>query len=118
MFPDDDACKAYLASDRWPDEVRCPRCDNPKVCHLAGFGWQCHACNPKGYRFSVLVGTVFENTKIPLRDWFRTIHMMVSKRGVTIAQVHRTIGLGSYRSAWFLCRRIRAALIDDISAKL
>ena len=83
MFPDDNACKAYLASRRWPDKVRCPRCGNPKVYRLRGFTWQCQACNSKGYQFSVLVGTIFENTKIPLKDWFRTIHLMLTKRGLT-----------------------------------
>src|SRR5580704_17193922 len=98
MFPDANACKAYLASRRWPDEVRCPRCGNPKVYRLRGFTWQCQACNSKGYQFSVLVGTIFENTKIPLKDWFRTIHLMLTKRGLTIVEVQRTIDLGSYRS--------------------
>ena len=87
MFPDDNACKAYLASRRWPDKVRCPRCGNPKVYRLRGFRWQCQACNSKGYQFSVLVGTIFENTKIPLKDWFRTIHLMLTKRGLTIVEV-------------------------------
>jgi transposase-like protein len=112
MFPDDNACKAYLASRRWPDKVRCPRCGNPKVYRLRGFTWQCQACNSKGYQFSVLVGTIFENTKIPLKDWFRTIHLMLTKRGLTIVEVQRTIDL-SYRSAWYLCHRIRAALTND-----
>src|ERR1700730_8939732 len=118
MFPDDNACKAYLASRRWPDKVRFPRCGNPKVYRLRGFRWQCQACNSKGYQFSVLVGTIFENTKIPLKDWFRTIHLMLTKRGLTIVEVQRTIGLGSYRSAWFLCHRIRAALTNDGFRKL
>src|SRR5258708_33116574 len=80
MFPDDNACKAYLASRRWPDKVRCPRCGNPKVYRLRGFTWQCQACNSKGYQFSVPVGTIFENTKISLKDWLRTIHLMLTKR--------------------------------------
>jgi transposase-like protein len=118
MFPDDNACKAYLASRRWPDKVRCPRCGNPKVYRLRGFRWQCQACNSKGYQFSVLVGTIFENTKIPLKDWFRTIHLMLTKGGLTIVEVQRTIDLGSYRSAWYLCHRIRAALTNDGFRKL
>jgi transposase-like protein len=119
LFPDDNACKAYLASRRWPDGVHCPRCGNADVYSLPAFNWQCHACNPNGYRFSVLVGTAFENTKIPLKHWFLTIHMILtSKKGVAAIKVQRTIGLGSYRSAWFLCRRIRAALSDDNFRKL
>jgi transposase-like protein len=114
LFPDDNACKAYLASRRWPDGVHCPRCGNADVYSLPAFNWQCHACNPNGYRFSVLIGTIFENTKIPLKDWFLTIHMMLSgQTGVAAIKVQRTIGLRSYRSAWFLCHRIRAALSDN-----
>jgi predicted RNA-binding Zn-ribbon protein involved in translation (DUF1610 family) len=118
-FPDDNTCKAYLASHRWPDRVRCPRCGNVEIYSLPSFNWQCQACNPNGYRFSVLVGTIFESTKIPLKKWFRAIHMMLTnKKGVAIVEVQRTIGLGSYRSAWFLCHRIRAALTDDNFRKL
>jgi hypothetical protein len=70
------------------------------------------------YRFSVLVGTIFENTKISLKVWFRTIHIMLTKKSVAIVEVQRTMGLGSYRSAWFLCHRIRTALTDDNFRKL
>ena len=71
-FPDDDACKAYLAANRWSEGVSCPRCGNTNVYRLdKDWHWQCHACAPQGYRFSVLVGTVFENTKVSLRTWFR-----------------------------------------------
>jgi transposase-like protein len=117
-FPDDNACKAYLAKHRWPDKVHCPRCGNVEVYGLPAFNWQCQACNRNGYRFSVLVGTIFENTKISLKVWFRTIHIMLTKKGVAIVEVQRTMGLGSYRSAWFLCHRIRTALTDDNFRKL
>jgi hypothetical protein len=117
-FPDERACKAYLAGRRWRDKVRCPRCGNDKVYGLAEFNWQCQACNHKGYRFSVLVGTIFENTKIPLRKWFRAIHLILTGSGVTIVEVQRNIGLGSNRSAWFLCQRLRRALADDDFRKL
>src|SRR5260221_8538978 len=93
-FPDDDACKTYLTKNRWPEGVHCPRCGNPKVYELTKpFHWQCQNCAPKGYRFSVLVASVFENTNYPLRVWFRVIHMMMTgKKGVSALQVHRTIG--------------------------
>jgi hypothetical protein len=85
------------------------------------FNWQCYACSEKGtsYRFSVLVGTIFENTKYPLRDWFRVIHMMLtSKKGVAALEVHRVIGTGSYRTAWSMCHRIRAGLANEDFRKL
>jgi IS1 family transposase/transposase-like protein len=122
-FPTDDACKAYLTKNRWPLGVVCPRCGNVEVGEhgTKPFHWQCYACSEKGtsYRFSVLVGTVFENTKYPMREWFRVIHMMLtSKKGVSALKIHRVIGTGSYRTAWSMCHRIRAALIDKDFRKL
>jgi hypothetical protein len=122
MFPHEDACKAYLQANRWPDGVYCPRCGNAKVHpHSRPFHWQCTACAPAGggYRFSVLVGTVFENTNIDLRNWFRVIHMMVtSKEGVSARRVYLTMGFGSYKTAWYMCHRIRAGVADEDFRKL
>jgi hypothetical protein len=116
-FPDDDACKAYIVRHRWPGGVVCPRCGNPEVGEhgTRAFHWQCYSCSAKGtsYRFSVTVGTIFENTKYPLREWFRVTHLMLtSKKGISALQIHRMIGTGSYETAWSMCHRIRAALID------
>src|ERR1700691_4937813 len=68
LFPTDDACKAYLVARRWPQGVHCPRCGNVDVYPVTNrpFHWQCCKCAEKGgYRFSVLVGTIFENTNVP-----------------------------------------------------
>lgn len=116
-FPlgDDDACKAYLAARRWPEGVRCPRCGNPAVYDLPSrkWHWQCQKCDPNGYRFSVLVGTIFENTNKPLRDWFKVTHLMLSgKKGIPALQVQRQMGFGSYHTAHLMCHKIRAALIQ------
>jgi transposase-like protein len=116
FFPDEDACKAYLVSHRWPTGVHCPRCGNTKVYELPSrpFHWQCHACAPHGYRFSVLVDTIFENTNKPLRQWFRVIHLMLtSKKGMSALQIHRYMGFGSYQTAWHMCHRIRAGLANE-----
>src|SRR6476659_10897970 len=119
MFPHDDACKAYLAANRWPKgAVTCPRCFNARVYELPSrpFHWQCTNCAPggsTGYRFSVLVGTIFENTNIGLRDWFRVIHLMLTaKKGISARQVQRYMGFGSYKTAWYMGHRIRTALQD------
>jgi len=122
MFPTDDACKAYLQRRRWPDGVvRCPRCGNDKVwtLHARPFHWLCRGCSEQGYRFSVLVETIFEDTKIGLREWFRIIHMMLtSKKGVAALEVQRVIGLGSYRTAHYMCMRVRAGLVNPEFRKL
>ncbi|MBV9062229.1 MAG: IS1595 family transposase, partial [Alphaproteobacteria bacterium] len=122
-FPNDDACKTYLVANRWPSGVACPRCGNPDVGEhgTRAFHWQCYQCSAKGtsYRFSVTVGTIFENTKYPLREWFRVIHLMLtSKKGISALQIHRMIGTGSYETAWSMCHRIRAAMIDKDFRKL
>ncbi|MBZ5672222.1 MAG: IS1595 family transposase [Acidobacteriia bacterium] len=123
-FPNDDACAAYLTKHRWPLGVRCPRCGNEEVYELPSraFHWQCTECAPggsTGYRFSVLVGTIFENSNVGLRTWFRVIHtMLTSKKGVSAHQIYRTMGFGSYRTAWHMCHRVRAGLADKQFRKL
>jgi transposase-like protein len=119
-FPTEDACCAYLVAHRWPEGVCCPRCGNPNVYSLAsGHHWQCEQCAPDGYRFSHITGTIFENTNKPLRDWFRVIHLMLaSKKGISALQIHRTLGFGSYRTAWYMCHRVRAGLADEEFNKL
>jgi transposase-like protein len=114
MFPNEDACKEYLVQNRWPEGVRCPRCGHEHVNELATmpFKWECSACaQGNSYRFSVLVGTIFENSNKPLRDWFRVMHMMLtSKKGISALQIYRTMGFGSYETALNMCNKIRLAL--------
>jgi transposase-like protein len=119
-FPHEEACKSYLQRHRWPTGVYCPRCGNREVYALGlDFHWQCHQCAPQGYRFSVIAGTIFENTNKALRDWFRVIHMMLTaKKGISALQIHRQMGFGSYRTAWFMCHRIRAGLANEEFRKL
>src|SRR5580704_10528084 len=119
-FPlgDDDACKAYLKARRWPQGVVCPRCGNPAVydLHSRKWHWQCTQCAPggsTGYRFSVIAGTIFENTNKPLRDWFKVVHLMTtSKKGISALQIQRQLGFGSYGTAHSMCHKIRAAMME------
>ncbi|NVN88613.1 MAG: IS1595 family transposase [Rhodopseudomonas sp.] len=120
-FPDEEACKVYLQARRWPEGVKCPRCHNDKVFPVKSmpFKWQCYKCTPnQGYRFSVIAGTIFENTNKPLRDWFRVVHLMLaSKKGMSALQIQRMMGFGSYGTAHSMCHKIRAALVEP-EAKL
>ena len=112
---DEDACKSYLKARRWPEGVKCPRCGNPAVYDLPSrkWHWQCEKCAKDGYRFSVIAGTIFENTNKPLRDWFKVAHLMLaSKKGMSALQIMRYMGFGSYKTAWGMCHKIRAALIE------
>jgi transposase-like protein/predicted RNA-binding Zn-ribbon protein involved in translation (DUF1610 family) len=124
MFPDETACRLYLTMRRWPSGPTCPRCGNTKVYEGSGkraFTWQCMKCGGKRkpYRFSVTVGTVFENSNYKLLVWFKVLYLILtSKKGISALQIHRMIGSGSYRTAWFMCHRLRAGLADDGFKKL
>lgn len=123
LFPDDDACKTYLQQRRWPKgEINCPRCGSLRVYPLTTrpFHWECPECRKGGaYRFSVLVNTIFENTNIGLRQWFKVIYLMLtSKKGISSLQIQRIMGFGSYKTALYMTHRIRAAMADPEFRKL
>jgi hypothetical protein len=117
MFPNEDACCAYLVGRRWPEGVKCPRC-GAAVTALKGhpWRWQCYQCAPQtSYRFSHIAGTIFENTNKPLRDWFRVVHLMLtSKKGMSALQIMRYMGFGSYKTAWLMCHKVRTALVENV----
>lgn len=121
-FPNEDACDAYLVAHRWPDGVKCPRCGSENVYPLPSrkWHWECPDCRQGGaYRFSDIAGTIFENTKVDLRQWFRVIHLMLTgKKGTSALQIQRYMGFGSYRTAWYMCHRVRSALVDKDFQKL
>jgi transposase-like protein len=110
-FGSEDKCHAYLEELRWPDGVKCPRCDSDKISRIAKRRqFDCDACR---YQFSVRVGTLFHDSKLPLWKWFLAVYMMgESKKGVSANQLSRMLGV-SYKTAWYLCHRIRAAMKDE-----
>lgn len=123
QFPTEEACKQFLADMRWPQGVHCPRCNSEKVYALKArpFHWVCKNkdCGGKnGYRFSVISHTIFQDTKIPLKLWFKVGYLMlVSKKGISALQIHRVIfgeDSGSdYHTSWYMCHRWRAAMKGD-----
>jgi len=122
MFPDEAACDAYLIDKRWPEAVNCPRCGSLHVIALKTMAnkWECMDCGVStSYRFSHLIGTIFENTNVDLKVWFRVIHLMlISKKGISALQIQRMMGFGSYRTAHYMCMRIRAGFADEQFARL
>ena len=126
---------ALLVEMRWPDGIACPRCGNQKVFRIAKKNWTwvcksgkesvnedtglvsvCHKKN--GYRFSVLVGTVFENTNYPLPIWFEVIYLICqSKKGMSALQIQRMLQENgrptAYKTAFYICHRVRAMLGND-----
>lgn len=112
IFNNDDAAREFLENQRWPNGPICPHCGvEDEATLLQGKQrpglYQCNACRKQ---FSVTVGTVFERSKIPLYKWLLATHLMsASKKGISAHQIHRTIGV-TYKSAWFMCHRIREAM--------
>jgi ISXO2-like transposase domain/Transposase zinc-ribbon domain len=122
-FATEDACCTYLVGHRWPKGVSCPRCGNVNVsAHgTMPWNWLCNACSSSAtnYRFTHISGTIFENTNKPLRVWFKVIYLMLtSKKGISALQIHRMMGFGSYRTAWYICHRVRAGLGNEDFRKL
>ena len=110
QFHSEERCREVLAVLRWPNGVTCPRCSETKHSYDSErFVYDCYSC---GYQFSVLAGTIFHDTKLPLRKWFIAVALMVQvKKGMSANQMKRTIGV-SYKTAWYLCHRIRAAMAE------
>ncbi|RYZ14154.1 MAG: IS1595 family transposase [Alphaproteobacteria bacterium] len=118
IFHDDTAARAHLEKLLWPQGPVCPHCGVVDEATLmkgkttrAGL-YNCRACDEP---FTVTVGTIYEDSKIPLHKWVLGTHLMAaSKKGISAAQLQRQLGLGSYRTAWFMAHRIREAM--DMSA--
>ena len=120
IFHDEDAARKYFEGIHWPNGPVCPHCKAVNKAtalkgkaHRAGV-YKCRAC---GEQFSVTVGTVMESSHVPLHKWALAFRLMAgSKKGVSAHQLMRELGLGSYRTAWFLAHRVREAMrSDDLS---
>ena len=111
-FPDEAACASYLAAMRWPDGFVCPECGGTKACLLSTkpHTFECYACHRQT---SVIAGTVMHKTHLPLTVWFWAAYLMAThSNGISARQLWRQLGLGSYKSAWLLCAKLRRAMVD------
>jgi transposase-like protein len=110
-YSTDDKCREILTKLRWPLGVECPRCKETRVSWLqTRKQFECGSC---GYQFSVMTGTIFNDSHLPLQTWFAaTLLLCESKKGMSACQIQRTLGIGSYKTAWYLCHRIRAAMAE------
>jgi transposase-like protein len=117
IFSDANLAREHLEALHWPNGPVCPRCgETERVKKLAGKSTRpgvvmCNACRSP---FTVTVGTIFEDSKIPLNKWLLGFRLMAgSKKGISAHQLHRSLGI-TYKSAWFMAHRIREAMdIDD-----
>jgi len=125
QFGTDEQCRRFLVQMRWPDGVKCPRCErSTRVYELKArpFYWVCknEDCGKRqSFRFSVISGTIFENTKKPLNLWFKIGYLMLtSKKGMSALQIHRVIfgenSTHDYHTSWYICMRWRAAMAGDM----
>jgi transposase-like protein len=112
LFDTDEKCREILVRLRWPNGPECPRCKMPVV-ELATEK-QLFYCKECDYQFTVTAGTIFNDSHLPLQKWFlATLLLCEAKKGMSAHQLKRTIWgqhKGSYKTAWYLCHRIRAAM--------
>jgi transposase-like protein len=121
IFADEAKAREHLEKTRWPHGPVCPHCgvvnEATKLegrAHRPGL-YQCNACREQ---FTATVGTVFERSKVPLNKWLLATYLMSSsKKGISAHQIGRTLGV-TYKTAWFMCHRIREAMNPTSPAPL
>lgn len=115
IFHDEAKAERHIFLSRWPDgEPICPHCGCTNTMQMGGKTqagyWLCRDCRDK---FTVRTGTVMERSHVPLHKWLLATHLMAaSKKGMSASQMGRMLGV-TYKTAWFLCHRIREAMKDD-----
>ena len=109
-FGTDQQCREYLFAARWPDGFRCAACGHADAYALkTKIVYECVAC---GKQYSLLAGTIFEQTKTGLSRWFLAIYLVTSsKRGISAMELKRQMGFGSYGTAWVWLHKIRKAML-------
>jgi predicted RNA-binding Zn-ribbon protein involved in translation (DUF1610 family) len=112
MFPDDAFCAAYLEKKRWPDGFVCPACGSVRGWKLESKRWT-YECRDCQRQTSVTAGTIMHGSHLPLRTWFLSAHLVAThSNGISALQLQAKLGIGSYKSAWFLLHRLRKAMVD------
>lgn len=112
MFSTDEKCRELLERLRWPEGVMCPRCKDSRVSRMKDYArFECVGCE---YQFTVMSGTIFHDSHLSLPIWFLAVLLICeAKKGMSAMQLKRTLwgeNKGSYKTAWYLCHRIRAAM--------
>ena len=110
-FPDERACADYLIETRWPDGFICPNCGSARAWALEtkAFTFECAGCHKQT---SVTAGTIMHGSKLSLTIWFWAAYLMAShSNGISALQLQKQLGLGSYKSAWFLAAKLRLAMV-------
>lgn len=116
FFKEEKTCIAYLAKSRWGNTPSCPHCGNVGA-YITNRGYKCKAreCHKK---FTVITGTIYENTKISLRLWYATMYLCTAhKKGIASTQLARDLNI-TQKTAWFLLHRVREMLANNERTKL
>src|SRR5882762_5252920 len=110
MFSSDAKCRELLKRLRWPVRPECPRCKGPAITlETTKDLLYCKECD---YQFTVTSNTIFHDSHLPLIKWFCAVYLLCeSRKGMSANQIKRMLGV-SYKTAWYLCHRIRAAMLD------
>lgn len=116
-FPDEQSCVDHLRAIRWRDGEFCPYCGGTRIYHFSDR--KTHKCGDCKARFSIKVGTIFSDTKLPLRKWFMAIWLITShKKGIASTQLAKDLKI-TQKSAWFVLHRLRhAARTNSFNAPL
>jgi transposase-like protein len=120
LFTNEDAARAFIEKRVWPNGPVCPHCESTEAYVLTGKEgsknpvrkgvYKCKACRQQ---FTVRIGTIFEDSKLPFTKWLMTIHLMTSsKKGISSLQISRELGI-TVKSAWFMTHRIREAMRQE-----
>ena len=120
QYSDEDKARGLLEKMRWPDGVTCPKCGNqkdkpiysliPKAGSKSPVRAGVYCCGACRKQFTVKVGTIFEDSHIPISKWLMAMFILCSsKKSISAHQIHRMIGI-TYKTAWFMCHRIRYAM--------
>jgi hypothetical protein len=108
-FPDEDACREYLAQLRWPDGFSCPHCGCGTAWRTGRGLWMCADCQVKT---SVTAGTIFHRSHTPLSTWFAAVWFVTaSKNGISARGLQQVLGFGSYETAWAWLHKLRRAMV-------
>ena len=108
-FTTEDGCREYLFQLRWPEGFRCPRCGNRRAWAMQRRLFRCSECD---LETSLTAGTVFQDTRKPLRLWFQAMWYVTNqKQGVNALGLQRLLGLGSYHTAWTWLHKLRRAMV-------
>src|SRR5207237_2945072 len=117
-FASESACADYLFQRRWPGGFVCPGCGDGRAWLLKAkaLTYECAAC---GRQTSVTAGTIMHASKLPLTTWFWAAFLMAThSNGISALQLQSQLGLGSYRTAWMLCAKLRRAMVNPERAPL